>query len=739
MAFWMSEFPIREKKESERGRERHHVVPIEGTYYDEHGTFMFRNYLKGRGVEMYRYKVIASRDDYAYFSRDVLECLRQNYHERKTKAVEENGRQRDVQEVKSRRLAEPTPVATKVSDELKAMKDVLPDAPKPKAVDFDLLELLLPGYRSKDSRSFNPPTEAPMCEPLPGPGWFRLLIIESWRADKDRLKCHLRAVRIDNAAGKYSALSYCWAQSVCGAVQGLVCNGSAKDAGKNLRLALQNIRYSTLPRIIWVDALCINQDDLAERSQQVQLMGDIYKQAVETIIWLGDIFPRGPARPEFDSICEVVKAWNNSLRPSYEARNAKGKLCRYEPGISKDRSGGSNVAFDTRLVAKVFGCPWFERRWVIQEVALASSAVIKVPGATMQWKWVGLAAGIIRTNHDWLINSYRMPNLYNAYLISRLSTHGPLPPLDLSLLSLLRLTTGFKTAEKLGPRARSLAQSRRPLSFLSDAVGVAEKPTWSPRWSHKTISMLDPWSLNDDTEAFNPAKGLSFKRFQSAGPDYLKVEGVQLSQVAWRTANFGSHGDFESIIADLIQILTHCHEGWDIWNASIIPAVTRTLCGERDRYGGRAKDLDHLATEFSNFIKAWCYPKIFPRLVKKMKSEWAFSGGYLMPWLDTAEHVRLGRCLFSTTSGHIGLGPGNMARDDVICILGGAVMPIVVRPLGDHFRIVGDCYVNGVMDGEAVVEMRQGKALCGPIPISNTGRQAQSRYNPLQLGVISLT
>ncbi|KAF9776293.1 hypothetical protein IL306_005555 [Fusarium sp. DS 682] len=487
-------------------------------------------------------------------------------------------------------------------------------------------------------------------------------------------------------------------------------------------------------------------------------MGDIYKQAVETIIWLGDVFPRGPARPQFDSICQVVKAWNKSLRPSYEARNAKGKLCRYEPVISKGPSGGSNVAFDASLVATVFGCPWFERRWVIQEVALASSAVVKVPGATMQWKWVGLAAGIIRTNHDWLINWYRMPNLYNAYLISRLSTHRPLPPLDLSLLSLLRLTTGFKTAEKLdvvfallglldryGESSSSqsssvtiranyklceselgklvaeshMAQSRRPLSFLSDAVGVAEKPTWSPRWAHKMISMLDPWSLNDDTEAFNPAKGLSFKRFQSAGPDYLKVEGVQLSQVAWQSAKFGSHGDFNSIVTDLIQILAYCHKGWDIWNASIIPAVARTLCGERDGYGGRAKDLDHLAKEFSNFIKAWllCYPNIFPGLVQKMKSERVSSGGYQVTWLDTAEPVCLGRCLFYTTSGHIGLGPGNMARDDVICILGGAVMPIVVRPLGDHFGIIGDCYMNGVMDGEAVVEMTQGKALCGPIPV----------------------
>ncbi|RSL83667.1 hypothetical protein CEP52_016659 [Fusarium oligoseptatum] len=506
-----------------------HQVSIEGSYFDEYGTAGFLDYLKRRGVDMFRYKVIASRKDYAYFSRDTLENHREEYEQemdRLSRLAAERQLQRDAQELKSRLLREPTPVVEKVLHKLETAQDVPPESPKTKAVDFDLLELLLPGYRSKDSKGFNRPAEAPMYEPLPGPDWFRLLVLEPWRADNDRLRCHLRAVRLDDAANKYSALSYCWTQSVHSKVQSLVCNGLAIDVSENLRLALENTRYSTLPRILWVDALCINQDDLVER-----------------------------------------------------------KLCRYEPEVSQRQSRWFvPMAFDARLVSTLFGSPWFERRWVIQEVALARSAVVKVPGATIQWKWIGLAAGIIRTNHDRLINSYQMPNLYNAYLISRLSTHGPLPPLDLNLLTLLRLTTGFKTSEKLdvvyallgflnsqressSPRSSletvrvdytlseselgilvaesHMAQTRRPLSFLSDSAGILEKPTWSPRWTHKMASMLDPWPLNDDTNAFNPAKGLSFKRFHSTDPNQLKVEGVQISQVAWQTAIFGPHEDFE--------------------------------------------------------------------------------------------------------------------------------------------------------------------------------------------------
>ncbi|RSL74071.1 hypothetical protein CEP51_011664 [Fusarium floridanum] len=682
-----------------------HQVSIEGSYFDEYGTAGFLDYLKRRGVDMFRYKVIASRKDYAYFSRDTLENHREEYEQemdRLSRLAAERQLQRDAQELKSRLLREPTPVVEKVLHKLETAQDVPPESPKTKAVDFDLLELLLPGYRSKDSKGFNRPAEAPMYEPLPGPDWFRLLVLEPWRADNDRLRCHLRAVRLDDVANKYSALSYCWTQSVHSKVQSLVCNGLAIDVSENLRLALENTRYSTLPRILWVDALCINQDDLVERNHQVQLMGQIYQQANETIVWLGDVFPRGPTRPEFDAICKVVKEWDESLRPYYNSRNMKGKLCRYEPEVSQDQSRWFvPMAFDASLVSTLFGSPWFERRWVIQEVALARSAVVKVPGATIQWKWIGLAAGIIRTNHDRLINAYRMPNLYNAYLISRLSTHGPLPPLDLSLLTLLRLTTGFKTSEKLdvvyallgflnrqgessSSRSSSetvrvdytlseselgilvaeshMAQTRRPLSFLSDAAGISDKPTWSPRWTHKMASMLDPWPLNDDTNAFNPAKGLSFKRFHSTDPNQLKVEGVQISQVAWQTATFGPHEDFGSIMTDLIRMLHRCHGGWDIWNASIMPAVARSFCGGRDKYGGRAKDSDHFTTQFFDIIRTWsrCHPNAFPELSQAIDFGWRSLGGLEMTWADAAETssfwLALARCTIHIIPALVSIG-----------------------------------------------------------------------------------
>ncbi|KAL2168568.1 hypothetical protein VTG60DRAFT_7173 [Thermothelomyces hinnuleus] len=65
-------------------------------------------------------------------------------------------------------------------------------------------------------------------------------------------------------------------------------NGHTLLIGKNLRSALLNLRLVDKARVIWADAIYINQEDADERAQQVGLMGDIYRRASRTVIWLGD-------------------------------------------------------------------------------------------------------------------------------------------------------------------------------------------------------------------------------------------------------------------------------------------------------------------------------------------------------------------------------------------------------------------------------------------------------------------
>ncbi|KAK4971290.1 hypothetical protein LTR42_007016 [Elasticomyces elasticus] len=89
------------------------------------------------------------------------------------------------------------------------------------------------------------------------------------------VRCQLHTVSLDHeVAPMYEALSYTW--------------GAATEVTDNLWTALNGLRHRSIwSRKIWVDAVCINQLDLAERGSQVALMRDIYSSAERVNVWLG--------------------------------------------------------------------------------------------------------------------------------------------------------------------------------------------------------------------------------------------------------------------------------------------------------------------------------------------------------------------------------------------------------------------------------------------------------------------
>lgn len=84
----------------------------------------------------------------------------------------------------------------------------------------------------------------------------------------------------------YEALSYTW-----GSLEDpleVTINGAQMSVTANLHSALRHLRFEEIDRILWVDAICINQNDLLERGHQVKQMGNIYRKAGQVIIWLGE-------------------------------------------------------------------------------------------------------------------------------------------------------------------------------------------------------------------------------------------------------------------------------------------------------------------------------------------------------------------------------------------------------------------------------------------------------------------
>lgn len=85
----------------------------------------------------------------------------------------------------------------------------------------------------------------------------------------------------------YAALSYVWGLPDPDANTTVVLNGHTVPAQPSLLRALQSFRERGDEGYIWADAICINQADLDEKKTQIGLMGDIYRLAERTVIWLG--------------------------------------------------------------------------------------------------------------------------------------------------------------------------------------------------------------------------------------------------------------------------------------------------------------------------------------------------------------------------------------------------------------------------------------------------------------------
>ncbi|KAF6805944.1 hypothetical protein CSOJ01_09167 [Colletotrichum sojae] len=121
---------------------------------------------------------------------------------------------------------------------------------------------------------------------------IRLLTVEpaKWKQD---VRARLHVAGLEDGT-QYSALSYVWGQPDPVNEQRVWVNGHAVSVTPNLFLALRRLRaYAGGEElVIWVDALCIDQSNSEERSQQVGMMGDIYRGCAEGLVWLGDFEAR---------------------------------------------------------------------------------------------------------------------------------------------------------------------------------------------------------------------------------------------------------------------------------------------------------------------------------------------------------------------------------------------------------------------------------------------------------------
>ena len=136
---------------------------------------------------------------------------------------------------------------------------------------------------------------------------------------------------------------------------------------QNLEGVLRALREEHKERILWVDALCINQKDLIERNEQVPKMNRIYSQASCVLIWVGDREEPTNESIGSDKVLDfissrVLQIWKFD------------QLCD-DLRAAKEWYGFINL----------MKRPWFSRRWVVQEIALARHARLHCGKKSIRW------------------------------------------------------------------------------------------------------------------------------------------------------------------------------------------------------------------------------------------------------------------------------------------------------------------------------------------------------------------
>lgn len=170
---------------------------------------------------------------------------------------------------------------------------------------------------------------------------------------------------------EYLALSYTWGNPQ--PFSPVVLNGFDFEVGSNLAAALRQLRKDRGPRRglpYWIDAICINQADDVERSEQVGLMNRIYQKAAAVTIWLGqpsgetelafakmravESFSADPSFLEQDRGNEEAPSSRHSMLP--EARHI------LSTAVHRD------IMREWDAIIKLFDNPYFRRVWVAQEI-----------------------------------------------------------------------------------------------------------------------------------------------------------------------------------------------------------------------------------------------------------------------------------------------------------------------------------------------------------------------------------
>ena len=419
------------------------------------------------------------------------------------------------------------------------------------------------------------------------------------------LECSILKTRLE-LAPVYTALSYTWGNDV--ATASLSIDGLSFMIRPNLHSALLALRYVSLKRILWVDAICINQDDAIEKEYQVGLMRKIYQQASNVTIWLNT----------YDDEIGEAFAFIRQLQGSNIVADVSGgafeqKIAQrpWKTGNTLPIQGGNSRNLHVRhtfltILTKIFTQDWWSRIWVIQEVAVSQLALIRCGHTSLPWmdlvyflghfpiqdmprdvlelRYLRQSFQGIDTAREMVLNKLPIPLLSllmrfrafsshdardKVYALLGLAERDPMGILEHVLRS--NYTTSIEYTYKA--TVQFCVTVNHSLDILSTAGQRIDKPDWPswipswdlthPPWQHSTSKpyffLLGPDQIQPKSPHQASGRHPPIARLGSPDDerDLLEVQGLKIAKVV-QVGRIRSTKFFESNLAPWFYML-HIH------------------------------------------------------------------------------------------------------------------------------------------------------------------------------------
>ena len=354
---------------------------------------------------------------------------------------------------------------------------------------------------------------------------------------------------VPHAKPEYEALSYVWGEEEVEEYI-LISHGTSEDAiadggprfrrlgiRPNLEAALRHLRRLDSPRTLWIDALCINQADNAEKSMQVQRMSQVYRLAHRVLVWLG------PGSSESNHALSTLRYLGQQVAVTTD------NFTMMSPDATEKRwfHRGHDLPYSPHTWAAIeslFRNSWFTRLWIIQEIVLANRfAVLQCGHDTIGAPTFRSAVQCLRYKESLPSDSFsalvvsihraigtKIGDTFNTVLANTRTANCRDPKDKIyGMLALIppQLALGILPDYGSTPTADIYrdtfllyaTQSRRLdlLSYVNCSDYKSAVPSWVPDWSNQ--SALDG-CIPDQFAA-----GCSSARFDFQHPSSLRVSG----------------------------------------------------------------------------------------------------------------------------------------------------------------------------------------------------------------------